>query len=636
MKKIFLTLLAVLSILAFITACGDSTGGNPLIQPENGTGDNSTETNPTDTPSTGGGIAKSLKDRITEAKAGDIIDLGVEKLSITEGESYTISKAITIKNGDAKDGTFTVETTGAKLLNLRNINSIIADEKIQDGDLNIINCYEIDSIYVNGGGANSIHISSTTVTNLFVQKENVRVVLEAATSNEEGSNAEGQSKTATVKNVQIKTDCKLDSTDEKATFKNVQISYDVEKLILSGSANVEKILAESDETATVEIESEDVKIEKTTENVELTTPENSQIQIPSVDKIDTYYTVTVLAYPFTQGSMKLPEGFLFSFEEMIFKDAELEGWYLDSLFTQKATFPHVVNSDVTFYAKFILDKQCKIVFSGNIFVDELTFNYGQIIQESDIPDLTEEVKEYGYIWEGWYLDYETTQPLTFPFIITHDIRVYPKVSQMEGNTGNGETPDDTGNNGNSGTGNSGETDDGDSIISEIDFTIPVTSQEDFEFTVGTWLCEQTSKQGSLDSMIQTTTTKLVFTITETLPTSSIQAIAEKYETIVTYPSQYFSSYEQAKQQYPTSMPEYEFTFDDANLTITMVVSKESLNEISAGYSAITYEQFVSGYLTFGDTIENFTNSEKTALKSINNPDSNIKIETIFVKISEST
>ena len=416
-------------------------------------------------------------------------------------------------------------------------------------------------------------------------------------------------------------------------IKNVQISYDVEKLILSGSANVEKILAESDETATVEIESEDVKIEKTTENVELTTPENSQIQIPSVDKIDTYYTVTVLAYPFTQGSMKLPEGFLFSFEEMIFEDVQLEGWYLDSLFTQKATFPHVVNSDVTFYAKFILDKQCKIVFSGNIFVDELTFNYGQIIQESDIPDLTEEVKEYGYIWEGWYLDYETTQPLTFPFIITHDIRVYPKVSQMEGNTGNGETPDDTGNNGNSGTGNSGETDDGDSIISEIDFTIPVTSQEDFEFTVGTWLCEQTSKQGSLDSMIQTTTTKLVFTITETLPTSSIQAIAEKYETIVTYASQYFSSYEQAKQQYPSSMPEYEFTFDDANLTITMVASKESLNEISAGYSAITYEEFVSGNLTFDDTIENFTNSEKTALKSIITQ-GDFKAETIFVKIAD--
>lgn len=623
MKKILLSMLAILSILFLIIACGDKAGDYPV------------DTTTPEKPSEGGGQSKTLKQRLTEAKDGDVIDLGKENFYIEENDSYTIDKAITIKNGDTKHGTFTVESTGTKLLNLKNIQSIIADEEIQEGNLNIVNCFEIDSIYVNGGGANSIHISSTTVSNLYVKKENVRVVLEASVETEEGSGEEGQSVTATVKNVQIKTDCKLDSTDEKATFKNVQISYDVEKLILSGSANVEKILAESDETATVEIESEDVKIEKTTENVELTTPENSQIQIPSVDKIDTYYTVTVLAYPFTQGSMKLPEGFLFSFEEMIFEDAELEGWYLDSLFTQKATFPHVVNSDVTFYAKFILDKQCKIVFSGNIFVDELTFNYGQIIQESDIPDLTEEVKEYGYIWEGWYLDYETTQPLTFPFIITHDIRVYPKVSQMEGNTGNGETPDDTDNSGNSGTGNSGETDDDDSIISEIDFTIPVTSQEDFEFTVGTWLCEQTSKQGSLDSMIQTTTSKLVFTITETLPTSSIQAIAEKHETIVTYASQYFSSYEQAKQQYPSSMPEYEFTFDDANLTITMVASKESLNEISAGYSAITYEQFVSGYLTFGDTIENVTNSEKTILKSINNPDSNIKIETIFVKISES-
>ena len=163
-------------------------------------------------------------------------------------------------------------------------------------------------------------------------------------------------------------------------------------------------------------------------------------------------------------------------------------------------------------------------------------------------------------------------------MITRDIALYPKVSQMEGNTGNGETPDDTGNNGNSGTGNSGETDDGDSIISEIDVTIPVTSQEDFEFTVGTWLCEQTCKQGSLDSMIQTTTAKLVFTITETSPTATIQAIVEKYEMIITYGSEFSSSYEQAKKQYPSSMPEYEFSFDDKNLTFTAIASKESLDE----------------------------------------------------------
>ena len=218
--------------------------------------------------------------------------------------------------------------------------------------------------------------------------------------------------------------------------------------------------------------------------------------------------------------MKLPEGFLFSTEEITYEDVQLEGWYLDSLFTQKATFPHVVNSDVTFYAKFILD---------------------------------------------------------------------------------------------------------------LDKT--VISQEDFEFTVGTWLCEQTVQNGNPAEVLQTTNCKIIFTITETSPTATIQAIVEKYETIITYGLELH--YEQAKQQYPSSNPEYEFSFDDKNLTITMVLSKESLNEISAVYSAITYEEFVSGNLTFDDTIENFTNSEKTILKSINNPDSDIKIETIFVKISES-
>lgn len=468
----------------------------------------------------GGGQSKTLKQRLTEAKDGDVIDLGKEKFYIEENDSYTIDKAITIKNGDTKHGTFTVEATGTKLLNLKNIQSIIADEEIQEGNLNIVNCFEIDSIYVNGGGANSIHISSTTVSNLYVKKENVRVVLEASVETEEGSGEEGQSVTATVKNIQIKTDCKLDSTDKNAIFENVQISSDVEKVTLAGSANIDKILAETNENATVEIESAEVKIEKTSENVKLVVAENSQIQIPSVDKIDTYYTVTVFACPFAQSSMKLPEGFLFSTEEITYEDVQLEGWYLDSLFTQKATFPHVVNSDVTFYAKFILDLNKTVI-----------------------------------------------------------------------------------------------------------------SQEDFEFSVGTWLCEQTVQNGNPAEMLQTTNCKIIFTITETSPTATIQAIVEKYETIITYGLELH--YEQAKQQYPSSMPEYEFSFDDKNLTITAIASKESLDESSTHYNGRTYEEFVSGYLTFDDTIENFTNSEKTILKSINNPDSNTKIETIFVKISES-
>ena len=157
MKKL-LSLLAVICSLTLITACATPDGES------------------------GGGIdnpVKTLKQRINESQDGDVIDAGKEEIEIKDGDSYTIDKAITIKNCDAKRGTFIVEKTGVKFLNLRNIESVIADEKLDDGDLDIRNCFEIDSVYVNGGGSHSIRIASTHIKNLYVAKEEVRVLLQA-------------------------------------------------------------------------------------------------------------------------------------------------------------------------------------------------------------------------------------------------------------------------------------------------------------------------------------------------------------------------------------------------------------------------------------------------------------------------
>ena len=227
----------------------------------------------------GGGIqetSKTLKQRINESKDGDIIDAGKEEIDIKDGDSYTIDKAITIRNCDAKSGTFIVEATGARFENLRNIESIIADERLGEGDLDIRNCFEIDSVYVNGGGSHSIRIASTHIKNLYVAKEDVRVLLQA-----EGTNA------AKVENVQISKNCKLESEDAAAVFEQVQISADVEKVTLAGSATVQKILAETvvteestEETkAKVEIESSEVKIEATSANVELKVSENADANV---------------------------------------------------------------------------------------------------------------------------------------------------------------------------------------------------------------------------------------------------------------------------------------------------------------------------------------------------------------------
>ena len=313
-----------------------------------------------------GGIqetSKTLKQRINESKDGDVIDLGKEEIEIKDGDSYTIDKAITIKNGDAKYGTFTVESTGAKFVNLRNIESVIADEQLDDGDLDIRNCFEIDSVYVNGGGSHSIRIASTHIKNLYVAKEDVRVLLQA-----EGTNA------AKVENVQISKNCKLESEDAAAVFEQVQISADVEKVTLAGSATVQKILAETvvteestEETkAKVEIESAEVKIDATSANVELKVSENADanVKVPETQIIDKTFKVTTVVNGET-SSLAVYEGYKFNFKPGD-ADSGFAGWYSDAAFTTKIELPYLVTKDVTLYAKFVELKAKFFVVSNGV------------------------------------------------------------------------------------------------------------------------------------------------------------------------------------------------------------------------------------------------------------------------------
>lgn len=314
----------------------------------------------------GGGIqetSKTLKQRINESKDGDVIDLGKEEIEIKDGDSYTIDKAITIKNGDAKYGTFTVESTGAKFVNLRNIESVIADEQLDDGDLDIRNCFEIDSVYVNGGGSHSIRIASTHIKNLYVAKEDVRVLLQA-----EGTNA------AKVENVQISKNCKLESEDAAAVFEQVQISADVEKVTLAGSATVQKILAETvvteestEETkAKVEIESAEVKIDATSANVELKVSENADanVKVPETQIIEKTFKVTTVVNGET-SSLAVYEGYKFNFKPGD-ADSGFAGWYSDAAFTTKIELPYLVTKDVTLYAKFVELKAKFFVVSNGV------------------------------------------------------------------------------------------------------------------------------------------------------------------------------------------------------------------------------------------------------------------------------
>lgn len=162
-----------------------------------------------------------------------------EKLSVTDNGSYTIDKALTIKNGDLKKATFTVKATGVKFEEMKNISNINVAEEVGNGDFSVINCNEIDEINVNGGGANSIHIENTTVLRLIVQKKDVRIALK-------------NNDTISVKNTLIFADCKLDA-ETGSSFENVIINPGVTKLELAGNVVIEKIAAQESSSATISI-----------------------------------------------------------------------------------------------------------------------------------------------------------------------------------------------------------------------------------------------------------------------------------------------------------------------------------------------------------------------------------------------
>ena len=175
-------------------------------------------------------VKSTLKQRIAAAENGSVIDLGAETLEIEENDSYTISKPLTIKNGNIKTAAFVVESTDVTLENVTNIKSIIVDEKVGDGDFKLKNCQEVGDVYVNGGGKNSVHIEKTAVEKLVVQKKDVRIALSGDNSTR-------------IKKTFIFEDCKLDSSNKDSSFGNVIVSEVVKNLELAGETKVEKIVS---------------------------------------------------------------------------------------------------------------------------------------------------------------------------------------------------------------------------------------------------------------------------------------------------------------------------------------------------------------------------------------------------------
>lgn len=157
--------------------------------------------------------------------------MGTIEVKINENDSYTINKAMTIKNGNVKGGTFIVERSGVTFENINNIDAITVDEKVGSGDFTIKGCHEVGNLWVNGGGSNSIHIGNSNISRLILNKPLVRIALEAS--------SEGNVK---IQHAIIGQECKIES-ESGNSLENVIVANENAKVTLAGTMEITNLVS---------------------------------------------------------------------------------------------------------------------------------------------------------------------------------------------------------------------------------------------------------------------------------------------------------------------------------------------------------------------------------------------------------
>ncbi|WP_178842466.1 hypothetical protein [uncultured Treponema sp.] len=178
----------------------------------------------------------SLQAYIDKTEEGGTLDLSAVEGELETG-SVEISRSITVTGGgegsfDMKGAGITVNSSGVVLKNLKNLGSVVAGEKIGDGDFTLENC-EGAGLEVNGGGENSIHLAGVNLKKLDIKKEDVRIVFDKN---------EDETAHSRVIDVKVFVSCRLDSEDSESVFQRVIVDKDVTKLTLDGKTAVSTLV----------------------------------------------------------------------------------------------------------------------------------------------------------------------------------------------------------------------------------------------------------------------------------------------------------------------------------------------------------------------------------------------------------
>ena len=210
----------------------------------------------------------SLTEKIAEAEGS----IDFENLEVAEDAS--VDSKVTIKNLKLGGKTLTINASDTVLENVSNA-VIIISEDVGDGNVTISGCKDISKLTINGGGANSVHITDSEIDLVEVKKESVRVALEGT------SKVEAVSVTANSTKIE---------SDDGAKITKLTVKNDVDKVTLSGGKitklELEEAVEQSSNTPEIVI-ADKIEITEVSDDVKVTISEDVEtddVKIPESAK----------------------------------------------------------------------------------------------------------------------------------------------------------------------------------------------------------------------------------------------------------------------------------------------------------------------------------------------------------------
>ena len=107
-------------------------------------------------------------------------------------------------------------------------------------------------------------------------------------------------------------------------------------------------------------------------------------------------------------------------------DYSFEGWYLDSNFSERVDFDeYVVTENVTFYAKWYKTVVVTWDANGGCVGDDGQTTITELAFQNEMPQApSNHVARSGYIFNGWYLDSNSEEPIPEDYVFTKDVTFY--------------------------------------------------------------------------------------------------------------------------------------------------------------------------------------------------------------------